>query len=142
MSKWFKVVLAGALGVLFSAQAPAAEKGDKDKTEKEDKSSDKKKSAGWDVIQHGEDLKAIQADKLADLQKENAKENKDAQAKAKKENKKAPEAKKLVVLKKGLATKDEADKFIEKLKKEREKKNKEDKAADKADKGAHKGHDK
>ena len=141
MSKWFKIVLVGAWGMLFSMEAPSVIGAEKsDKAEKEDKTSGKKKSQ-WDVIQHGDELKAIQADKLADLQKENDKENKDAQAKAKKDNKKAPEAKKLVVLKKGLASKEEADKYIEKLKKDREKKkDKEDKGGDKADKGAHKGH--
>ncbi len=136
MRKWLRVFLVTAFGALFSAHAVAGEeKGDKTRSEKGEKGDkgEKKKPTGWDVVQQGSELKAVQAEKVADLQKENQKEVKAAREKAKKE-KKRPEFKRFIVLKRGLATKEEAEKYIDKLKKDREK-DKEDK--DK--KAGHKG---
>jgi len=130
---WLALAVCGT----FCGTAFAQDK-DAKKPETDDKGKGAKKDKeGWAVVQLGDELMVVKDSQIADLQKEVLKENK-AKEKAAKKTKKGekPEPQKpFKVVKKNLATKEEAEKEREKVEKEKEKeKNHKDKEKDKGGK--------
>jgi hypothetical protein len=129
---WATLAVCGAFlgGAAFAqekdAKKPAADEKNGSKGAKKDK------EGGWALVQLGEELMVVKDSQIADLQKEVLKENKAKEKAAKKAKKgeKAEAQKSFKILKRNLATKEDAEKEREKVEKEKEKKDK-DKDKDK-----------
>ena|SRR6185503_7912957 len=130
---WLALAVCGTLcGTAF------AQDKDTKKPESDEKGKGAKKDKdGWAVVQVGDELMVVKDSTIADLQKEVLKENK-AKEKAAKKTKKGekPEPQKpFKIVKRNLATKEEAEKEREKVEKEKEKNHKDkDKEKDKGGK--------
>src|SRR5262245_56906187 len=104
------LLVAGALLAFFGGSVIAQDKTDKDA--KAGKGEAKGKKVTWAVVKVGEDLKVVQEDKIADMQKDLDKE---AKAHKKEKGKKGEKAQVIKKQKGGFATQEEAEKFREEL---------------------------